>query len=40
MGSNVAGVATVTYDVPPLPANTYVLGCIVHPAMTGTLTVR
>jgi plastocyanin len=31
---------TVTYDVPALPAGTYTFICIVHPNMTGTLTVK
>jgi cytochrome c oxidase subunit II len=39
-GQLVTGVATATYDVPALPAGTYAYNCTVHPAMTGTLTVK
>ena len=39
-GKIVNGVATITYAVPALPAESYRLACIVHPAMTGTLTVH
>jgi plastocyanin len=34
------GVASFTYDVPALAAGEFRLGCIVHPGMTATLTVR
>ncbi len=34
------GVDTVTYTVAGQPAGTYRLGCIVHPLMTGTLTLQ
>jgi plastocyanin len=34
------GTETRTYDVPALPAGTYGFSCIVHPNMTGTLTVK
>lgn len=34
------GVDTRTYDVPALPAGTYGFSCVVHPNMTGTLTVK
>jgi plastocyanin len=34
------GVASVMYDVPAMAAGSYGLGCIVHPGMTGTLTVH
>ncbi len=34
------GTDTRTYDVPALPAGTYGFSCVVHPNMTGTLTVR
>jgi plastocyanin len=37
-GTIINGVASITYQVPASPAGTYRLGCIVHPAMTGTLT--
>ena len=37
-GKIFVGVATVTYPVPALASGTYQLACIVHPAMTGTLT--
>ncbi|MEX1170258.1 MAG: cupredoxin domain-containing protein [Chloroflexota bacterium] len=39
-GKIINGVASITYVVPALPAGTYRLGCIVHPAMVGTLTIR
>ncbi len=39
-GKIVNGSATIIYAVPALPAGTYRLACIVHPAMTGTLTVH
>lgn len=34
------GVDSVTYGVAAQPAGTYRLGCIVHPLMNGTLTLR
>ncbi len=34
------GVATVTYDVPALPAGTYGFICQVHPNMVGTITAK
>ncbi len=39
-GDLVTGVSSVTYNVPALPAGSYTFDCIVHPAMTGTLTVK
>jgi plastocyanin len=39
-GQIITGVATVTYVVPALPAGDFILGCVVHPAMSGTVTVR
>jgi cytochrome c oxidase subunit 2 len=39
-GDIITGVATVTYDVPALPAGTYAFVCTVHPNMVGTLTVK
>jgi plastocyanin len=39
-GAIITGVATQTYDVPALPAGTYGFTCVVHPNMTGTLTVK
>ena len=39
-GAIITGPATQTYDVPALPAGTYGFTCIVHPNMTGTLTVK
>jgi plastocyanin len=39
-GKIIVGVASVTYAVPALAAGTYRIGCIVHPAMSATLTVR
>jgi plastocyanin len=34
------GVTTVTYAIPAQVAGTYRLGCIVHPLMSGTLTLH
>jgi plastocyanin len=34
------GVETRTYDAPPLAAGAYQFACLVHPNMTGTLTVQ
>jgi plastocyanin len=39
-GEIFAGVKTVVYNVPALPAGTYAYVCSVHPNMTGTLTVK
>ena len=39
-GAIITGVTTQTYDVPALPAGTYGFTCVVHPNMTGTLTVK
>lgn len=39
-GQIITGVAQTTYSVPPLPAGTYTFQCVVHPSMTGTLTVQ
>lgn len=39
-GEVFTGVATRTYDVPPLPAGTYQFACTVHPNMVGTLTAQ
>jgi len=39
-GSLLTGPGSVTYDVPALPAGTYTFSCVVHPTMTGTLTVH
>ncbi len=39
-GEIFSGVDSRTYDVPALPAGTYGFSCIVHPNMTGTLTVK
>jgi cytochrome c oxidase subunit II len=39
-GDIVTGVTTVTYQVPALAAGSYGFRCIVHPTMTGTLTVK
>jgi len=40
IGDIVRGPAVVVYDVPSLPAGQYPFICTVHPAMTGTLTVK
>jgi plastocyanin len=39
-GEIFSGVDSRTYDVPALPAGTYGFTCVVHPNMTGTLTVK
>jgi len=39
-GQTIPGVATVTYDVPALPAGTYFFQCDVHPQMNGAFVVR
>lgn len=39
-GSDVTGVATIEYQLPPLPAGTYTYVCTIHPPMTGTLLVK
>jgi plastocyanin len=39
-GSLLTGAASVTYDVPALAAGSYTFSCVVHPSMTGTLTVK
>jgi plastocyanin len=39
-GETVTGQATVTYQVPALPAGTYTFYCTVHPNMIGTLTLQ
>jgi len=39
-GDIVTGPTTVTYQVPALAAGSYQFRCIVHPSMTGTLTVK
>lgn len=39
-GDIVTGPKDVTYQVPALAAGTYQFRCIVHPSMTGTLTVK
>lgn len=39
-GDIVTGPAVKVYDIPALPAGTYSFVCQVHPAMTGTLTVK
>lgn len=39
-GSLLTGAASVTYDVPALGAGAYTFSCVVHPSMTGTLTVK
>ena len=38
-GDLITGPATVTYDVPPLPAATYYFRCDVHVTMAGTVSV-
>lgn len=39
-GSLLTGPGSTTYDIPALSAGTYTFSCIVHPSMTGTLTVK
>jgi plastocyanin len=39
-GDLVTGVAETTYNVPAIAAGSYTFYCIVHPNMTGTLTVQ
>ncbi len=39
-GDIVTGPVVTVYDVPPLSAGAYQFICTVHPAMTGTLTVK
>jgi plastocyanin len=39
-GSLLTGPGSVTYDIGALAAGTYTFSCVVHPAMTGTLTVK
>jgi plastocyanin len=39
-GSLLTGPASVTYNVPALAAGAYTFSCVVHPTMTGTLTVK
>ena len=39
-GQIITGPSSITYVIPALAGGDYVLGCIVHPAMTGSLTVR
>jgi hypothetical protein len=40
-GKNLLPMATVTYDVPGLPAGSYLFICTVHPeTMTGALTLK
>jgi plastocyanin len=39
-GELIAGPAEATYNVPALKAGSYPFMCVVHPAMTGTITVQ
>lgn len=39
-GQIITGPSTVSYQVPPLAAGSYVFVCDVHPTMTGTLAVK
>jgi cytochrome c oxidase subunit 2 len=39
-GDLVTGPGEASYNVPALPAGTYIFNCLVHPNMTGTLTVQ
>jgi plastocyanin len=39
-GKIISGDATATYSIPALRAGAYTFVCVVHPTMTGSLTVR
>jgi plastocyanin len=39
-GDLITGPAEATYNVPALKAGSYPFSCVVHPAMTGTITVQ
>ena len=39
-GEDVKGVASIEYQLPPLPAGTYQYQCLIHPPMIGTLLVK
>ena len=39
-GNIISGVSTIASDIPALAVGDYPFTCIVHPGMTGTLTVR
>jgi plastocyanin len=39
-GEIITGVATATYQIPPIPAGSYFFRCDIHPSMNGTVTVE
>jgi len=39
-GKIITGDSASTYSIQPLPAGAYTFACIVHPTMSGSLTVR
>jgi plastocyanin len=39
-GKIISGVSTIDYDIQALAVGDYRFTCVVHPGMTGTITVR